>query len=170
MISVYDTIEKAIYEWAVLVLPTNTPIIWYHENAPRPIVPYVALYISTVSSIGWDFVDGKGNLTGNRDFTLLCQGIGKYSMDFMETMKTSLEKPAVQLFLRSKEIAFVERLAISCISEVVDNRWEERHILDLKFRFAQLSTDTSGIVEHANIKGAIKNIDLSTVKSVNITL
>jgi len=167
MVSIY-TIENALFAWATLVLPPATPIIWYHVNAPRPVVPYVALHLSTINSVHVDYVDGKGNLTGNRDFTLLCQGIGKYSMDYLETMKTSLEKPAIQEFLRSKGVAFVERLALSCISEVVDSRWEERNILDLKFRFAQLDTDDSGMIEHVNGRGTLKDVDLSTITVVNI--
>jgi hypothetical protein len=166
MVSTY-TIEKAIHDWAILVLG-NVPVIWYHENAPRPVVPYVALHLSTINSVGWDYVDGSGRLTGNRDFVLLCQGTGRYSMDYLEKLKTSLEKPAIQAFLRNKNIAFVERLALACITELVDTRWEERNILDLKFRFAQRDTDDSGIIEEIVAGGIVKNIDLSTVAEINI--
>jgi hypothetical protein len=161
------TIEDALYEWAKLVLPT-IEVIWYHENMPRPKVPYIALHLSTINSVGHDFVDGSGNMTGNRDFTLLCQGFGKDSMDFLEQLKTSLEKPAIQSFLRSKDIVYVDRLALSCVAEVVDNRYEERNILDLKFRFAQRDEDASGIIEHTQTEGTFKGPDLSTVEVVNI--
>jgi hypothetical protein len=161
-------IETGIYEWAALVLPIGVPVIWVHQNSPRPIVPYVALHLSTITSIGRDFIDGEGNLTGNRDFVLLCQGIGNYSMDYLEILKTSLELPLINLFLQQRNIVYVDRLALNCISEVVDNRFEERNSLDLKFRFAQISKDESGTIDGTNIQGTVKNIDLSTVAEINI--
>jgi len=164
-----STVQDALYDWAHAVLPT-IPIIWYHQNAPRPTVPYVSFHLSTIDTVKQDFVDGSGNLTGNRDFVLLCQGIGKNSMDFCESLKTSLSKPAIRHDLRMKGVVFVNRLVISRISEVVDSRWEERNILDLKFRFAQTDTDTSGIIEHANIEKDFYNPDLSTITIENINV
>jgi len=162
-----STIEKVIFDWAHLVLPT-VKIIFYHENAPRPQTPYIALHLSTINSIGWDFVDGDGNLTGNRDFTVLCQGIGKSSMDYLEALKTSLERPKIQAFLNSKSVVFVERLAIACITELVDTRWEERNILDLKFRFAQTDKDNSGLIENINVRGIVKTDIITTIAEINI--
>ena len=167
MVSI-DTVEKGLYDWAVLVLGATIPIIWYHENAPRPNKPYVALHLSTINSIGHDFVDGSGNLTGNRDFMLLCQGIGKHSMDYLEALKTSLCKPKIQEFLRGKNIVYVDRLALSCIAEVVDSRYEERNMLDLKFRFAQMDTDLSGIIEKAYLCHDIIDVDLITITQLSV--
>lgn len=167
MVSI-DTVEKGLYDWAVLVLGATIPIIWYHENAPRPNKPYVALHLSTINSIGHDFVDGSGNLTGNRDFMLLCQGIGKHSMDYLEALKTSLCKPKIQEFLRSKNIVYVDRLALSCIAEVVDSRYEERNMLDLKFRFAQMDTDLSDIIEKAYLCHDIIDVDLITITQLSV--
>lgn len=147
MISI-ATIENALYGWAHAVLP-SVPIIWYHQNAPRPTVPYIALHLETINSVGVDAqlfpgTDGKVEVVGNRDFILLVQGIGNASMDFLETLKSSLEKPTVQFALRQAGIVFVDRMAVACISELVDSRWEERNILDLKFRFAQTDKDDPG--------------------------
>ena len=164
-----EAVEDALYDWAHAVLPT-VPIIWYHQNAPRPTVPYMSFHLSTIDTVKQDFVDGSGNMTGNRDFVLLCQGIGKNSMDFCEQLKSSLSLPAVRAALRANGVVFVTRLVISCIAEVVDSRWEERNILDLKFRFAQRDTDTSGIIEHTNIKKTFMDpsINTITVEHINI--
>jgi hypothetical protein len=164
-----ESIQDALYKWVNSVLPT-TPIIWYHENAPRPNVPYIALHLSMIDTVKQDYVDGAGNLTGNRDFILLVQGIGKNSMDFCEELKTSLSLPAIRAALRQDGIVFVNRLAITCISEVVDSRWEERNLLDLKFRFAQIDTDNSGTIDHFGIKGDVLDVDLSTVTEINIAI
>jgi hypothetical protein len=174
MVSVL-TIEDAIYDWVHLVLPA-VPVIWYHQNAPRPVAPYLSLHLSVINSIGVDAVlppesvHATSEIVGNRDFVLLCQGIGLTSMDFLETLKLSLEKPSVQAFLRSKNIVFVDRLANTCIATVVDNRYEERNILDLKFRFAQTDVDTVGIIEHVDIEKDFYSPDLNTITVEHITI
>lgn len=168
MISMVD-IENTIYDWAAEVLG-NVPVIWYHENAPRPVEPYVALHVETLNSVKRDYISGGGKITGNREFILLCQAIGRGSIDLLEKLKTSLERPEILAKLNANGIVFADRMAIVCISEVVDSRWEERHQLDLKFRFAQTDVDGSGVIEHANINGKVKS-DLETiVDEININL
>jgi hypothetical protein len=170
-----NTIEDALYDWVHLVLPA-VPVIWYHQNAPRPIVPYLSLHLSVINSIGVDAVLAPdpihtlGTVIGNRDFVLLCQGIGLLSMDFLETLKLSLEKPSIQAFLQSRGLVFVERLANTCIAEVVDNRYEERNILDLKFRFAQYDSDQSGLIAHANLEKDFFAPDLNTITVEHSTI
>jgi hypothetical protein len=167
MISTH-TIEDGLYAWATLVLPT-IPVIWFHENAPRPVAPYVVMHLLSINSVGVDCVLPPDETTqiseviGNRDFTLQIKGIGTYSMEYLETLKISLEKPSVQAFLRGKNIVFVDRLALTCIAEVVDNRYEERNLLDLKFRFAQYDNDFVGIIDHVDIEKDFFNPDLNTI-------
>jgi len=169
-------LEKAIYDWAAGVLGSNVPVVWYHDNAPRPIVPYVALHIRLTVSVGVDAIvqtspaSGTINIVGNRDFFLYVQGIGKSSADFCEALKTSLEKPTVQLQLRSAGIAFVNRISETCVSELVDNRWEERNLLDLKFRYAQIDTDAPGSFDKIAAEYDLINIDLNTITVDNITI
>jgi len=174
MISTH-TIEDGLYAWATLVLPTVT-VIWAHENAPRPTVPYITMHLLSINSVGVDAilppnnVTGVSEIVGNRDFTLSIKGIGTYSMEYLEALKLSLEKPSVQAFLRTKNIVFVDRLALTCIAEVVDNRFEERNLLDLKFRFAQYDNDTVGIIMHADIEKDFISLDLNTITVEHIIL
>jgi hypothetical protein len=81
-----------------------------------------------------------------------------------------LEKPSIQAFLRTKNIVFVDRLALACIAEVVDNRYEERNILDLKFRFAQYDDDFVGVIDHVDIEKDFLSLDLNTITVEHITL
>jgi hypothetical protein len=174
MVSIIS-IEDGLYDWVHLVLPT-VAVIWYHENAPRPTVPYISLHLSTINSVhvdatlSPDSVTGISPIVGNRDFVLLCQGIGLLSMDYLESLKLSLEKPSIQFFLRQKNIVFVERLANKCIAEVVDNRFEERNILDLKFRFAQYDADFNSTIEHVDIEKDFFSPDLNTITVNHIIL
>jgi len=173
MISTH-TIEDALYGWAHAVLP-SVPVIWYHQNAPRPTVPYVALHLTTINSVGVDAhlfpgTDGKVEVVGNRDLILLVQGIGNASMDFLETLKLSLEKPTVQFALRQSGIVFVDRMAEECISELVDSRWEERNLLDLKFRFAQTDKDDPGYFTKVQGDYIFKGVDLQTIVDIPISI
>lgn len=169
-------IEDGIYAWATLVLPSSVPVMWFHENAPRPIVPYVVMHLLTINSVGVDvllFPNGTTGITeivGNRDFTLQIKGIGTYSMEYLEALKISLEKPSVQDYLRAWGIVFVNRLALTCIAEVVDNRYEERNLLDLKFRFAQVDSDTSGLIAQVNLEKDFYSPDLNTITVEHISI
>ena len=169
-------IEDGLYAWATLALPSSVPVVWFHENAPRPTVPYVALHLLTINSIGVDAllypdgITGVAEVVGNRDFTLQIKGIGNYSMEYLEALKISLEKPSVQDFLRARSIVFVNRLALTCIAEVVDNRYEERNLMDLKFRFAQQDSDTVGIIEHVNVEKDFYAPDLNTITVEHISI
>lgn len=146
-----NTIEDALYDWAAAVLP-GVPILWYHQNMPRPKVPYIAFHLKSIRAVGVDAQlppthAGVIEIIGNRDFTLECQAIGLLGDDYLESLITSLEKPTVQAALRANNIVIVNRSAIMDIAELVDNRFEERNIVDFFFRFAQTDTDTPGIIE-----------------------
>jgi hypothetical protein len=162
------TIERAIYGWEQLVLP-SVPMIWFHQNAPRPTVPYVAMHLKTISSKGVDvYIAKTDELVGNRDFILMIQGFGSGSQGFMEALKTSLEKPAIQLYLSMHDLVFVDRMGVNDISEVVDSRWEERNQLDIIMRFAQVAADTEPKIEHVNIEKDFYCPDSSTITVENI--
>jgi hypothetical protein len=177
-----ELVENTLYDWAYAVLnPTGTlpgaiiPVIWFHENMPRPTKPYLAIHLSTINSKGVDYVgipnnSGIAEIVGNRDLSLLIQGFGENSMNWMEKLKTSLEKPSIQLILRVANLVFVERLGINCIAEVVDNRFEERNQMDLRFRFAQIDSDNTGLIEHANVTGTLKGPDLNTITVTHINI
>ncbi len=165
-----NTIENAIYTWEQTVLPT-IPMIWFHRNAPRPNVPYIAMHLKTINSKGVDaYIPKTDEIVGNRDFILMIQGFGSGSQGFMETLKTSLEKPSIQLYLSQNNLVFVDRMGVNDISEVVDSRWEERNQLDVIMRFAQVETDVEPKIEHSNIEKDFYRPDLNTITVEHITL
>ena len=167
MVSFID-IENALYAWATGVVGSTIPVIWYHQNAPRPNAPYVALHLFTQRSVGVDAQlapgdQGENEIVGNRDFTLECQGVGKGSGDICELLKSSLQFLEVQEQLRAAGIAVVDWLAVQDLSELVDSRWEERNVVDFIFRFAQVSTATPGLIEHLNGEATYKSVDNVTI-------
>lgn len=163
-------IEDAIYGWEQIVLP-SVPAIWMHQNAPRPLVPHVTLHMKTINSKGVDaFLPDTDEIVGNRNFVLMIQGFGLGAMGFMEALKTSLEKPSIQLYLTQNNLVFVDRLAINCISEVVDSRWEERAQLDLLMRFAQVDSEVLPKIEHVDIEKDFFGPDLNTITVENISV
>jgi hypothetical protein len=142
---------------------------------PRPTAPYITFHLSTINSVGVDWLSGASNagliqIIGNRDFTLEVQAIGLSSMDYLEKLKISLEYPTIQFSLRQAGVVFVDRLFISDISEVVDNRWEERNAMDLKFRFAQMDSDTPGMFEHVDLEKDFFALGGNTITVENITI
>lgn len=153
MKSIY-TIEDSLYTWASGQLP-GVPILWYHQNMPRPKVPYVAFHLKSIRAIGVDARlspshAGVMEIVGNRDFTLECQAIGNLGDEYLEKLIMSLEKPTVQAALRANDLAVVDRTPIMDIAELVDNRYEERNVVDLFFRFAQTDSDNPGVIEILN--------------------
>jgi len=165
-----NVIENVIYGWEQIVLP-SVPAIWMHPNAPRPLVPYVALHMKTINSKGVDvFLLDTNEVVGNRDFVLMIQAFGLGSMGFLESLKTSLEKPSIQLYLSQNDLVFVDRLSINDISEVVDSRWEERSQMDLLMRFAQVDSDDPGTIEHVDIEKDFFAPDLNTITVEHIVI
>jgi hypothetical protein len=174
MISLH-TIENALYLWATAALGPLVPVIWYHLNAPRPVVPYVAMHLFSIRSVGVDAQlspdgDGEIEIVGNRDFSLECQAIGLYSRDYLEKLKMSLERPAVQQILRTAGICIVDRGAITDLTSLVDSRWEERNTIEFFFRFAQVDIDAPGYFERTNIQTDLIGCDNITITIDTITV
>lgn len=53
------TIEDALYAWVAAA--SGVPVIWEHQNAPRPAAPYVSLLLATVEPTGRDWDGSEAN-------------------------------------------------------------------------------------------------------------
>ena len=189
-------LEDALYDWATNALGTTIPVVWAHQNAPRPSLnannnqatSYVMLHIMSDGRVGgMDYVgrvyentetiDGVDTIvqsipvTGNREFTLHCESYGSGSADFLRTLRSSLECPSIQQQLEDAGIVFVDQLFMGDISAVLETRYESRDQLDLLFRYAEATEDVNiGSIDTVNFTGKYKfgNQEIDKNKTVTI--
>jgi hypothetical protein len=174
MLNIVD-IENKLRTW--VVAQTSRTTIFEYPNAPRPSLPYITLHILNLMQIGHDFVKrptstvSGSKIWGNREFTLSVKHYGTNSLQMLEQLRSSLEKPTVQAFLDELSIAFVDRLMIQSVPELIDTRFEERAVMDLLFRVPNEITDTDiGIVSTVKIEKTFKDENLQTTLIENVTI
>ena len=131
-------LQDFFYTWVTAVLGSTVPVIWYHPNAERPTVPYVALHISSDTRIGGasmrsapDPITGIVTISEKRELGLYCQAHGLGSRDFLSTMLKSLSRPSIIQTFATAGIAHVRSEGIHDISVVRESTWEERKSLYL---------------------------------------
>lgn len=146
----FNTVRQNLYAWAITVVPMGMPVIFYEPNAPRPTVPYVTLYLNTITAVNQDWsapdADNAGSIDmkGDRQFTLQVQAYGNDPLTVLENIRTSLQKQTVLDTLRANGIVFYQSLTINDITELVDSQFERRAQLDILFGIAQIYNDIPG--------------------------
>ena len=172
----FALVKNSLYTWAVSVVPSGMPVIFYEPNAPRPTVPYVTLYLNSVVSVGQDWTEAEADSTGtvdmkgDRQFTLQVQGYGNDPLTVLENIRTSLQKQTVLDTLRANGIAFYQSLNIGDITELVDSQFERRAQLDILFGIAQIYTDTPGYFDEIEVQEIIENQIGDVVYDETITI
>lgn len=154
----YDVVKSNLYTWAVSVSPMGMPVIFYEPNAPRPVVPYVSLYMNTVTAINQDWASPNSDILGNvdmhgdRQFTLQIQAYGNDPLTVLENIRTSLQKQSVLDTLRVNGIAFYQSLTINDITDLVDSRFERRAQFDALFGIGQVYQDSPGYFDEIEVE------------------
>lgn len=147
----FTDLRDAVYDWiAPLVAPA--PVVWGHQNNPRPAKPYVLAIITPSRAVGQDYVsppdnNGIATVLGNREFTLMLQYVGAGGYDALERVRTSLEMPTVLQSLHADDIASVRVEDMQDISALADSRYEDRYMLDATMRVENYCTDAVGLIE-----------------------
>lgn len=159
----FEEVKTHLYEWTVSNLPANTPVIFLYQNAPRPEVAYVTLYISSLVQIGNDYVPRPDNQAGtieqigDREFTLQIATYGGDCLTRLEDLRSSLQKESVLDTLRENGIIFVQQFDIQDITELVASRFENRAQMDVLFRIAQTYGESLGSIETVEIQEIFNN-------------
>lgn len=157
-----QTIKQGLYNW-VTSQATET-VIWYNPNAPRPPLPYIALDLGDTELIGWDYQtppddNGDASLFGNREFMMEVHYYGDGGRDVMEKLKTSLQQYDVICSLQEYGVHFVDRMLEVSDTTLLDTKWEERRILELRFRTSNQGVTAPskyqvGYIETADVQGS----------------
>ena len=172
----FTTVKLNLYQWAVTVVPSGMPVIFYNPNAPSPDVAYVTLYLNSIVSVGQDWsaedsdITGTIDMKGDRQFTLNVQAYGGDSLTVLENIRTSLQKQTVLDTLRANGIAFYQALNISDLTDLVDTQFESRASLDILFGIAQIYTDTPGYFDTMEVQEVIQNQEETIVYNQTITI
>lgn len=172
----FNTVRTNLYNWAVANVPSGMPVIYYYQNAPRPTVDYVTLYISSLVQIGRDFTQGtfddggSSDLVGDREFTLQVQAYGGDPLTILENLRTSLQIESVLATLRAVGIVYVNWFPINDITDLIDSRFENRGTMDLLFRIAQMVTENIGAIDTVEANETIYNPDGTIAIMQTITI
>jgi len=154
----FATVRTSLYDWAIANIPSGMPAIYLFNNSPRPTVDYITLYISSVTQIGWDYVQGPTDISGisdqvgDREFTLQIQAYGGDPLTVLNNLRTSLQKQTVLDSLRANGIVFADWFPINDVTELIDSRFEQRASLDILFRMADTYDDLSGVIETVELQ------------------
>lgn len=150
---VFSQVRTALYNWAVANTPSGMPVIYYYNNSPRPTVDYITLYITSVTQIGWDFIQqplsdsGVDEQVGDREFTLQIQAYGGDPLTVLNNLRSSLQIPRVLDTLRANGIVLANWFPINDLTTLIDTRYEQRGSFDVLFRIADVYDDNSGVID-----------------------
>jgi len=163
MVLNFNSIKVSLYDWATQNIPSGMPAIYLFNNAPRPTVDYITLYITSCVQVGWDYVQdplddtGIAEQVGDREFTLQIQAYGGDPFTVLNNLRTSLQKQTVLDNLRASGIVFCNWFPINDVTELIDSRFEQRGSLDIVFRMADVYTDEIGVINTVEVEEIYKD-------------
>ncbi|MDR2952913.1 MAG: hypothetical protein LBU82_06700, partial [Treponema sp.] len=116
MINERKHIQDAIYDWVAAVVEKEgrtDPVIWDHDDGPRPEPPFISLEFVGCSSPGMaDYGvdvdldnpadDGVQTISRPMRRALTMYGFGEGAMDLLETIKASYEEDEYIMLLAEK--------------------------------------------------------------------
>ena len=172
----FNIVKNSLYTWAIAVVPSGMPVIYYQPNAPRPNEPYVSLYLNSITAVNQDYsapnsdVNGNIYMHGDRNFTLQVQAYGNDPLTVLENMRISLQKQTVLDTLRANGIAFYQSLTITDITDLVDSKYERRAQLDILFGIGQVYQDAPGYFDIIEVDENILDAEDTIVYHELITI
>lgn len=142
------TIQDSIRD-AVLLAGSNTRVIFFRPNAPRPQLPYTSIqFLSNVGEINdFEQMDQADNLVktyGNREVSYTLNCYGDNALDEVNKLEGSLRTTSVRAKLAETVAIRIWRTeAIRDLSILVDSGFEERAAFDIVFNIPMERGTTS---------------------------
>ena len=124
---------------AILLAGTNTSVIFFRPNAPRPELPYTSIqYLSNVGEINdFEAFNQDTNMVdtyGNREVTYTINCYGTNALDEVNTLMGTVRSTSVRQKLREDvDIKIWRTESIRDLSLLMDSAFEERAAFDIVF-------------------------------------
>jgi len=149
---------------AVQAASGNLTTIWENQNAPRPALPYCAVSVNGLDTIG-QTEKTSANASGfierseHWEFTISVQVFGVSSAFSGVPFVNAMNSPAVIDTLATAGIVIFDNEPVSDITELIDTDFEPRFSVDFFARFNDTVSDNVGIIETISGDLTVKNGD-----------
>jgi len=158
-------IRNALVAW--FSLASGAPVIWMHQNSPRPARPYIGLQVTGNDQIGFPYEGPVDGITGIRDlsfdeeFTLsltIYGSQGSYPGDISKSLRNKLRRESTRQAFFDAGFCYVEPLMIQDIPSLLSPEFEPRAAMALLFRTNSQEPDEVGVIETAVIEVEFHNV------------
>ena len=154
--------KKAVYDLIRKYIKTEAVVIWENQAEARPPKPYCSLlFITGAIRIGHDseYVEGDNvAVKGERELILSVNYFGENSMYELSRVQTAFGFPSAREMLLKDNIVFVQETGMRDLSALMENRFESRSQMDVRFRVTEGAIDLdSTIVEAVELNNDIDN-------------
>lgn len=172
----YQTIKQDLYTTFLSLVPSGMPVIFYQPNSPRPIVPYLTIFLSLSNAIGYDYtspnsdINGDVYMKGDRQMIVQLQAYGDEPLNVLENIRTGLQKQTVLDILGAGGMSFLTSFGINDITDLVDSQFERRAQLDISLAIAQEYFDNPGFFDTIEVTENIYSPDQTLIFNDMITI
>lgn len=154
-----DTVYSALKKYK----PDGVKLIWEKQGEPRPPKPYVSLSIlAGPIPEGHDdervAEDDVVEVVGPRIIAVSMNAWGENAMGIIGAFQSSFGFPSFREILRDENVVFVDSTDPQDVSALMENRWESRVTLTMRFRTTVASKDVdTSIVETVILENELDN-------------
>jgi hypothetical protein len=134
----FDVIKQSI-RTGLLMAGSNTQVIYYYPNAPRPSLPYTAIEFSSWGPVvnDWYETDKTTGLTsqyGFRELNVTLHFFGPNAYSEVATVTAGLESQLVRDIMRSIcSISILNSGNMQLTGDLTENSYESRATVDLTY-------------------------------------
>ncbi len=164
----FDSLKRNISK--LIVSLTSQKVIFEDQNANTSSVDYILLKITGLDFIGFDDStarpDDAGIATtqGDREFILSLQAISKNGMEILASLIEKLNLQSTLPQLKEKKLAYIGLDgSITDITTEIGGRFEQRSVVDLRFRISKNYTSDAGdnvnVVETIQIASTVDGFE-----------
>lgn len=154
--------KKSVYDLIRKYIKPEATVIWENQAEARPPKPYCSLlFITGAIRLGHDneFVDAdKVKVKGERELILSVNYFGTNAMSELSAVQTAFGFPSAREMLLKDNIVFVEETGMRDLSSLMENRFESRAQMDVRFRLTEEAIDLdSTVVEEVQLNNDMDN-------------
>lgn len=163
----WETIEKAIYDWATSQARLKSGIptydfMWEDQSEHRLTPPYgslkftqgpVRIFQDELRKEGSDFLN-----SGLREITLSVNLYGEKAFEVSDFLNGGIERPSILEMFNSSGLAYINATAVRNLTRLTGARYESRFQFDVRFRLAHNFVDTAqGYFDKVEITNELDN-------------